>query len=91
MNALEANKSFDLLFRSHEIRPPDPESSKFVIDAQSFSNSFEGGSWVSEKICDGVLYFCVLLHFYDPIFLKSLVGVHEMPTCYCDEGNYRKL
>jgi hypothetical protein len=27
------------------------------IDAQSFSNSFEGGTWGCEKIWEGVLYF----------------------------------
>jgi hypothetical protein len=43
-----------------------------------------GGTWGCEKIWEGVLYFCGLLHFYDPIaFLwsncsKSFEGVHEV-------------
>jgi hypothetical protein len=47
---------------------------KVSIDAQSFSNSFEGGTWGFEKIWEGVLYFRVLLHFYDPIFRSLLRG-----------------
>jgi hypothetical protein len=34
-----------------------------ALDAQSFSNSFEGGTWGCEKI-QGVSYFLVLLHFF---------------------------
>jgi len=49
------------------------------IDAQSFSNSFEGGTWGWEKIWKGVLYFRVLLHFYDPIFQSLLRGYMRCP------------
>jgi len=35
------------------------------IDAQSFSNSFEGRALeaVKKYVSEGVLYFCVLMHF----------------------------
>jgi hypothetical protein len=39
------------------------------IDAQLFSNSFQGSSCCCEKIEGrGQGYFCVLLNFYDQIF-----------------------
>ncbi len=47
------------------------------MDSQSFSNSFEGGGWGTwgcEKIWEGVLYFCVFLHFYDPSFQSLFKG-----------------
>ncbi len=50
-----------------------------AIDAQSFSNSFEKGTWGCEKIWEGVLYFHDLLHFYDPIFLSLLKGYMRCP------------
>ena len=53
--------------------------SQLFTDAQSFSNPFEGGTWGCEKIWEGVLYFCSLLHFYDPIFLSLLKGYLRCP------------
>jgi hypothetical protein len=49
------------------------------IDAQSFSN-LEVGTWGCEKIWEGVLYFCVLLHFYDPIFKFFWGGTWGAPS-----------
>ncbi len=48
---------------------------------QSFSNSFEGGTGFCEKIWVGlgVLYFRILLHFYDPIFRNLLRGYMRCP------------
>ena len=45
------------------------------IDAQLFSNFFEG----CEKIREGVLYFRVLLHFYVTIFQSLLRGYMRCP------------
>ncbi len=41
--------------------------------------SFEGGTWGSEKIWEGVIYFHVLLHFYDPIFKVFWLGTWGAP------------
>ncbi len=54
--------------------PPSRASSAENIDAQSFSNYFEGGTWGCEKNWWGVLYFGVLWHFYDPTFGTLLRG-----------------
>ncbi len=49
------------------------------IVAQSFSISFDGATWGCEIIWEGVLYFCALLHFYDPIFWSLLRGYMSCP------------
>jgi hypothetical protein len=40
---------------------------------------FWGGTWSCEKIWEGVLYFCVLLHFYVTIFQSLLRGYMRCP------------
>ncbi len=35
--------------------------------------------WGCEKIWEGDLNFCVLLHFYDPLLKSLLRGVYEVP------------
>ncbi len=58
-----------------------------IIDAQSFSNSFEGGTWGCEKIWEGgVLYFSLLLYFYDPIFQSLLRGYMRCPPLCVSMG-----
>ncbi len=51
-----------------------------LIDAQSFSKSFEGVLGVVRKY-RGVLYFCVLLVYYIFMtkFSKSFEGILEVP------------
>jgi hypothetical protein len=49
------------------------------MDAQSFSNSFEGGHGVVKKIWKGVLYFRVLLRFYVTILKSLLRGYMRCP------------
>ena len=58
------------------------------IDAQSFSNSFEGVFGIVRKSRLGVLYFRAPLHFYDQIFQSLLRGYMRChphppppPTC----------
>ncbi len=50
-------------------------------DVQSFSNSFEEGTWGCYNIWGGggVLYFRSSLHFYDPIFQSLLRGYMRWP------------
>jgi hypothetical protein len=48
-----------------------------AIDAQSFSNSFEGVHGVVKNLGGG-LYFCALLHFMLQFF-KEFEGVHAVP------------
>ncbi len=50
-----------------------------LIDAQSFSNPFEGVHGVVIKVLEGVLYFRVLLHFYVTIFQSLLRGYMRCP------------
>jgi hypothetical protein len=48
------------------------------IDAVIFK-FFWGGTWGCEKIWEGVLYFCVLLHFYIKIFQVFWGGTRGTP------------
>jgi hypothetical protein len=49
------------------------------MDAQSFSNSFEGVLGVVRKSGRGSSIFFVLLNFYDQIFQSLLKGEHKLP------------